>query len=164
MLCCHPGSQLSKVIGKWQSWNIKPGALTLRLVLFLPCLAVCCIHCFLFFFLFCLPLGWIFWSLFDNISLPWLYISQGSFHFKWQKTYWEKVYWFMYREEWGVSGDRQFRVWALTDIIRIFFSCFSCWLSLVFGLIHSLLMSPFCGGKYSGRQHLCVSPPRATQE
>ena len=60
-------------------------------------------------------------SLFDNISLPWLCISQGSFHFKWQKTYSKKMYWFVYREEWGVTGDRQCRVWGLTNIIKSFF-------------------------------------------
>lgn len=74
--------------------------------------------------LFSLPVlhtsGWIFWGLFLTVFAMTLCISQGSFNFKWQKFYSKKIYWFMYRGGWGVSGVRHCRVWGLTDSVRVF--------------------------------------------
>lgn len=121
MLCCHPRSQLTKVIGKWQSWNINPGALTLSLVLFSLCLTVCRIHSVLLFFLFCLPLGWIFWGLFlttflcHNSVLARAPSISGD-----RKPTWKRL--IDVQGRMGSKWDRQCRVWGLTNIIRGFFS------------------------------------------
>ena len=163
MLCCHPRSQLTKVIGKWQSWNINPGALTLSLVLFSLCLTVCRIHSFLLFFLFCLPLGWIFWGLFlttflchDSVLARAPSISGD------RKPTWKRLIDVQGRmgSETGSAGSEGSQI-----SLEVFSpSCFSSCLFLVFGLIHFLQMFPFCGRKYGRQQHLCVSPPRTTQE
>lgn len=158
MLCCHPRLHLTKVTGKWQSWNIDPGVLTLSLVLFsalLPVLSTLFSSCPCFAHL------WVgfFWCL-DSVFAMTPCISQGSFNFKLQKSHLKKIYWLMYREGWGISGVRHCWVWGLRDVIRVFSPLHFSVPPLSGFWPHSLPADvfPFGGSRY-GRQQLRHTSP-----
>lgn len=166
MLCCHPRAHLTKVIGKWQSWNINPGALTeLGPLLTLS-------YCLLY-PLFPLPVSVLLTSRLDflrsrlhSVFAITLCISQGSFNFKCQKSHSKKIYWFTYREGWGgrwCQALQGLRAHWFHEFFFLLFTSQPCLLP-IFGLIHFLQMFRFCGSK-SGRQQLLPTfPARAVLE